>query len=114
MAVDIWVTTIFKLGLIAVIVHLSLTKIIPLLQDFLGSILKEKKSLESLTSLLGILILILAGKEVLVVVEALNNAVLNYVLTLGPALVVLSNLVFYLQYIIAAVLLVAILKAYKK
>ena len=114
MAADIWVITLFKLGLIAVIVHLSLTKIIPLLQDFLGSILKDKKSLEGLTSLLGILILILAGKEVLVVIEALNNAVLNYVLALGPALVVLSNLVYYLQYIIAAVLLVAILKAYKK
>jgi nucleoside permease NupC len=114
LAVDIWVSILFKLGFIAVITHLSLTKILPLLQDFLGSMFKDKKSMESLTSLLGILILILAGKEVLVVVEAFNNAALNYILTLGPAIIILSNLVYYLQYIIAAVLLVAILKAYKK
>ncbi len=114
MAVDIWVVTIFKLAFIAVITHLSLTRIIPLIQNFLSTAFKDKKSLESLTSLLGILVLILAGKEILVAVTELNNAVLNYVLTFGPALVVLSNLVYYLQFIIAAVLLVAIFKAYKK
>lgn len=114
MVVDIWIATLFKIGFIAAIVHLSLTRIIPLLQDFLSTIFKDKKSLDSLTSLLGILVLILAGKEILTVVETLNNAVLNYVLTLGPALIVLSNLVFYLQWIILAIFIVALLKAYKK
>lgn len=114
MAADIWVITIFKLAFVAVIAHLTLTRIIPLLQNFLSSMFKDKKPLESLTSLLGILVLLLAGKEVLVVIEELNNAVLNYILTLGPALTMLSKLTWYLQYIIAAVLLVAIFKAYKK
>lgn len=114
MAVDIWVVTIFKIAFVAVIAHLSLTRIIPLVQDFLSTAFKDKKSLESLTSLLGILVLILAGKEIIVAVTELNNAVLNYVLTFNPALVVLSNLVYYLQFIIAAVLLVGIFKAYKK
>ena len=114
MAVDIWIATLFKIGFVVAIIHLSLTRIIPLLQDFLSTIFKDKKSLESLTSLFGILVLILAGKEILIVIEELNNAVLNYVLTLGPALIVLSNLVYYLQWIILAIFIVALLKAYKK
>lgn len=114
MAADIWVATILKFIFIIVATHLTLTKIIPLLQDFLATIIKEKKPLESLTSLLGILVLILAGKEILAAVENLNNAVLNYILTLGPALAVLSNMVYYLQYIIIAVFVVAVFKAYKK
>ena len=114
MPVDIWVATLFKLGFIVLVVHLTLSRVIPMLQNFLSSIFKDKKPLDSLTSLIGILVLILAGKEILVVVEELNNAVLNYVLTLGPALTTLLNLVFYLQWIIVAVLAVAILKNFKK
>ena len=114
MAADIWIATIFKLGFIIAVVHLTLTKILPMLQDFMSTVFKDKKALDSLTSLLGILVIILAGKEILVFIEELNNATLNYLLTFGPALIILSNLIYYLQYIILAVLLVAVFKAYKK
>lgn len=114
MAIDIWIATIFKLGFVIAAVHLTLTRIIPMLQSLLETIFKEKKALDGLTSLLGILVLILAGKEVLTFVQELNNGILNYLLTLQPALAVLLNLVFYLQWVILAVLIVAILKAYKK
>ncbi len=113
MAIDIWVSTILKLGFVIAAVHLTLTRIIPMLQDFLSAIIKEKKVLDSLTSLIGILVLVLAGKEILVFVQELNNGVLNYLLTLNPALAVLSNLIFYLQWVIIAVFVVMLLKAYK-
>ena len=114
MAADIWIATILKLGFIVAIVHLTLSRIIPMIQDFFSTAIKDKKALESLTSLIGVLILILAGKEALLVIEELNNAVLNYILTFGPALVILSNLIYYLQWVILAVFIVAVLKAWKK
>lgn len=114
MAADIWIATILKLGFIVAVVHLALSRIIPMLQDFFSTAIKDKKALESLTSLIGILILILAGKEALTVVEELNNAVLNYILTFGPALLVLSNLIYYLQWVILAVFLVAVLRSFRK
>ena len=114
MAIDILVATIFKIIFAVVAVHISLTRIIPMIQDLLSTVFKEKKSLDSLTSLLGILVIILAGKEILGSVEELNNAVLNYLLTLKPALMVLSNLIYYIQWIVVAILLVAVIKSWKK
>jgi len=114
MAVDIWVATILKLVFIVFATHLTLTRIIPMVQDFLSTLFKEKKALDSFTSLLGILVIILAAKEILPAIQALNNGVVNYLLTLEPAITVLSNLIFYLQYIILAVFVVAVFKAYKK
>ncbi len=113
MAMDIWISTIFKIGFIIAAVHLTLTRIIPMLQSLLETVFKDKKALDSFTSLLGILVLVLAGKEILVFVQELNNTVLNYLLTLQPALAVLSNLIFYIQWIVVAILAIAMLKAYK-
>ena len=114
MAVDIWVSTILRIIFILAATHISLTKIIPMVQDFLSSIFKDKKTLDGITSLFGILVLILAVKELLPAIETLNNNILNYLLTLEPALTVLLNFVYYLQFIILAVFVVAVFKAYKK
>ncbi len=113
MAAEIWISAVLKLLLVIVAGHISITKIIPLLNDFLLSFIKDRKAVDSFTSLIDIFILVLVGTNIVKFILEIDNAALNYVSVLKPALDVIMGLFTYLQWILLALIVVVALKTYK-
>jgi len=113
MAVDIWITFILKLIFVLLAGHIAITKIVPLINDFLLSFIKDKNAVNSFTSLIDIFILVIIGLQIMSLVTEINNGYLNYIVVLQPALDAIKSLFAYLQWILLVLIAVVALKNIK-
>lgn len=113
MTAELWATNLLKIAITIIAIHLTLTKIMPLVDNFVGSFL-DKKSTDALTSLLGVLVLIIGGGFIIEFVLAVGNASFNYVAVIGPGFDLILKFFEYLQWIIIAIIAAAVLKGKKK
>ncbi len=113
MAVEVWVLNILKIIFIIIGGHVAITKVVPLLNDFLLSFIKDKKSVDSFTSLLDIYILSIVGLKIVEYVLNIDNFALNYLESIKPGFEILTQLFSYLQWILLALIVVVALKNYK-
>lgn len=112
-AADIWALNILKIVVVVVAVHLTLTKIMPLVDNFLKAFL-DKKSTDALTSLLGVLVIVLGGTMIVEYLLLIGNVVMEYIGVVGAGLELIMKFFEYLQYLIIVVIGVAVLKGTKK
>ena len=113
MSAELWISFVLKTGFMLVAGHVAITKIVPLLNDFLLSFIKDKSSVNSFTSLVDILILVLVGAQILSFAAEVNNEVLNYILVLQPAFSLFKDIFVYLQWILLVLIGVVALKNLK-
>ncbi|MFH1592332.1 MAG: hypothetical protein ABIB47_03120 [Candidatus Woesearchaeota archaeon] len=113
MGAEIWISIILKIIFLLVAAHIAITKIVPLLNDFLLSFIKNKSSVNSFTSLIDIFILVLVGSSIVTFLLEANNAILNYISVLQPAFEVLKELFVYLQWILLVLIAVVAIKNLK-
>lgn len=111
-ATDLWAINILKIIVTVVTVHLILTKVMPLVQDFLMPFI-EKKATDALTSLFGVLIIALGGVFVMEFVLAVGSPAFSYLTILQPAFDLLMKFIDYLQYVVIVIIGLAVLKTYK-
>ena len=113
MGAEIWITLVLKLAFVLVAGHIAITKIVPLLNDFLLSFIKDKNAANSFTSLIDILVLVLLGSQIVKFILVANNVMLNYIAVLEPAFDLLKELFTYLQWILLVLMAVVALKYLK-
>lgn len=112
MALDLWAGNILKIIFVIIGVHLTLTKIIPLIQDFLTPFI-EKKAGDAFTSLLGVLVIVLGGLAIISFITAIGNPVMEYIAVLEPGFKIMLDFLDYFKYAAVVVLGFAVLKSYK-
>ncbi len=113
MAVELWVINVLKIVVAVIAVHLTLTKVIPLIQDFLMPYV-DKKSTDAFTSLLGVIIIIIGGSAIIGFITAIGDSTINYVTVIGAGFDVILKFFEFIQYGLIAVLAFAVLKNWKK
>ena len=114
MGVETIILNILKIAFVVLAGHIALTKIIPILDEMLKSLLKDNKIVDSFTSLLGILVFVLVGKSVIEFATATENKVIAYLSVLKPGVDLLLSLIPYFGYIFAAAVVIIALKGIKK
>ncbi|MEK6922786.1 MAG: hypothetical protein AABX08_03240 [Nanoarchaeota archaeon] len=113
MGAEVWITLILKIIIILIAGHIAITKIVPLLNDFLLSFIKDKSSVNSFTSLIDIFILVLVGAQIVNFVQETDSVALSYISILEPAFNVLKEIFVYLQWILLALIVVVAIKNLK-
>ena len=103
MGAELIVTNVIKIVFLIVGGHLAITKVLPMLEDVLSSVLTDKKVLDGLMSLLSVLILVIVGIKVIDLFLATQNPTLAYIGLVRPAFEVLFMLVDYFTWILAGV-----------
>lgn len=112
MAADLWVINIIKIIITVIALHLTLTKVMPLIQDFLNPFIDKKPS-DALTSLFGVLAIVIAGSMIVGFLLAIGNPAMEYLAVIGAGFELLKGFFDYLQYVVIVVLGIAVLKTYK-
>lgn len=113
MAAELWVMNILKIVVAVIAVHLTLTKIIPLIQDFLMPYV-DKKATDAFTSLLGVIIIVIGGSAIVSFIIAIGDSTIGYLGVIGAGFDVVLKFFEYIQYGLIAVLAFAVLKNWKK
>ena len=113
MTVEVWIGVILKVIFVVIGGHIAITKIVPLLNEFLLSFIKNQKSVDAFTSLIDIYILTLVGLKIVEFTLETENDIVNYIGVLKPGFEILSALFGYLQWILLALIIVVALKNYK-
>lgn len=112
--VEVFITAILKIVFVIVGGHIAITKVVPLLNDFLLSFINDKKAVDSFTSLIDIFILVTVGTLLVGFLIEVNNVYLNYISVIKPGLDVLNGLFVYIQWILLALIVVVAIKNFKK
>lgn len=113
MAAEIWVTVILKVIILILVGHVAITRIVPLLNDFLLGFIKDKRPVDSFTSLVDIFILVLVCKKIVEIVLEAGNTALSYISIFDPGLTVLNSLFMYIQWIVLVLMALVALKNIK-
>src|SRR3989344_4445591 len=109
MGIETFIVNLLNIAFVVVAGHIAITKIIPLLDGMLKSLIKETKAVDNFTSLLGVLVFVLVGVKVIEFAVATQNSVIGYLTVVKPGLELLLNLVPYFGYIFAgAVAIIAL------
>jgi ABC-type multidrug transport system fused ATPase/permease subunit len=114
MPIEPYIINIIKIMFTIIGGHLAITKILPLLKDFLDDFIKEDKVMKGLVSLLTVFIIVTVITLVIDFIASIGNPILNYITYIKPAIDIFSKLFDYLQYIVAAVLISYAIKNFKK
>ena len=114
MGVEIFIVNILKIVFVIIAGHLAITKIIPLLDEMLKALIKEKKIVDKFTSLLGVLVFVLVGAKIIEFAEATQNQVISYLSVIQPGLDLLLGLVPYFGYVFAATVVIIAVRGIKK
>lgn len=113
MAVELWIISILKVVFVIIGGHIAITKVVPLLNDFLLSFIKDNKSVDAFTSLIDIFILVIVGLKIVEFLLEIDNSIINYIAAIQPGFEILSTLFSYIQWILLALIVVVALKHYK-
>jgi len=113
LAIDIYITNIIKIIFAIIGGHLAITKILPLIKDFLDDFISDKV-MKGLISLLTITIIVAVATLVVQFTTAIGNPVFNYIALIQPMLDIFKTLFDYLQYVVAIGLIAYAIKNFKK
>jgi len=114
LAIDVYITNIIKIIFAIIGGHLAITRILPVLKNFLDDFIKEDKVLKALISLLTFAIIVAVANLVVQFTTAIGNPVFNYIALIQPMLDIFNTLFSYLQYIVAIGLIAYAIKNFKK
>lgn len=114
MAGEVWVINILKIIFVIAGTHITLTRIMPLIERYFSLVIVNKKIMDALTSLLGVLVLVLAANLVFEFIGAIANPILNYILVAKPLVDLLYQFIGYIQWLVIAVFVIGGLKVFKK
>jgi hypothetical protein len=114
MGAEIFIVNLLKIISVVIAGHITLTKIIPLIDDMLKGLIKENKVVDSFTSLLGILVIVLASIKIIEFAMAMQNKVIGYLEVLKPGLELILSLAPYFGYVFAALVLIIAVKNFRK
>lgn len=113
MSAELVLVNLFKIGFVVVAIHLSLTKIIPFLQEILDPYFNNNKAVDALTSLIGILVIIVGGLKIMDFLAASESAILGYLTVIQPGLETIFALEYYFRWLIMGVVAIVAVKAFK-
>jgi ABC-type multidrug transport system fused ATPase/permease subunit len=113
MVSEIYITNIIKIIFTIIGGHLAITKILPLIKDFLDDFLNDKAT-KALISLLTVAIIVIVANLIIGFTTEIGNNYLNYINLIKPLLDVITNLFNYLQYVVAIALIAYAIKNFKK
>jgi len=111
---EVIVLNILKIIFVVVATHIGLTKLVPMLEQVLGMSISDKKALDGLTSLLSILVLVLAGKTIVDLAKLTEIQILSYLDIFTPALELLFKLVPYFAWVLAGLVVILGIKGLSK
>ena len=111
---EVIVLNILKIIFVIVATHIGLTKLVPMLEQVLGMSISDKKALDGLTSLLSILVLVLAGKTIVDLAKLTEIQILSYLDIFTPALELLFKLVPYFAWVLAGLVVILGIKGLSK
>ena len=114
MSAEIFIVILVKIISVVVAGHIILTKIIPLLDNILKGLIKDNKVVDGFTSLLGILVIVLASVKIIEFAIATGNKVIGYLDVLKPGLELILSLVPYFGYLFGALVLIIAVRSFKK
>jgi len=114
LALEDFIVNLLKIVFVVLAGHISLTKVIPLLDGILKELVKEKKAVDNFTSLLGILVFVMVGIKIVEFALATQNKIISYLSVVKPGLDLLLSLVPYLGYIFAGMVLLIALRNFRK
>ena len=114
MSAETFIINLLKIISVVAAGHIILTKIIPLLDDMLKGLIKDNKVVDKFTSLLGVLVIVLASVKLIEFAVATENKVIGYLTVLKPGLELILSLVPYFGYIFAALVLIIAARSFKK
>lgn len=113
MTTEIIAINILKIVFVIVGGHIAITRVVPLLDDFLASFIKDKQSVESFTSLVDIFILVAIGLKIVEFALATENTFAGYISVIKPAFDLIMQLFDYLKWILVVLIGVVALKNLK-
>lgn len=114
MGAENFIVNLLKIISVVVAGHIALTKIIPMLDDILKNLTKDNKVVDKFTSLLGILVIVLASVKIIELALAIGNKVISYLDVLKPGLEFILSLVPYFGYIFGALVILIAVRSFKK
>jgi len=114
MSAESFIVNLLKIVFVVLAGHIALTKIIPLVDDMLKGLIKDTKVVDKFTSLLGILVITLAGIKIIEFAVATENKVVGYLSVLSPGLEFIKGLVPYFGYVFAAVVIIVAARSLRK
>jgi len=113
MAAEIIAINILKIVFVIIGGHVAITRVVPLLNDFLLSFIKDRKSVESFTSLIDIFILALVGLKIVGFAIATENPFASYLTVIQPGFDLIMILFDYLKWILVVLIGVVAIKNIK-
>ena len=113
MTTEIIAINILKIVFVIIGGHVVITRVVPLLNDFLLSFIKDKKSVESFTSLIDIFILAIVGLKIVEFAIATENPFAAYLAVLQPGFDLIMLLFDYLKWILVVLIGVVAIKNIK-
>lgn len=114
MAAQAWVINILKIAFVVAGTHITLTKIMPLIENYFSLVIVNKKVMSALTSLLGVLVLVIAANLIFGFISSIANPTLNYLLVVKPGVDLLYEFIGYMKWLVFAVFVIGGLKVFKK
>ena len=114
MAVSLIVTNILKIVVVILAGHVTLTKIIPMMDELLKGLIKENKVVDNFTSLLGVFVFVLVGMKIVDLAVLTENKVISYLSILKPGLELIHSLVPYFGYVFAGAVVIIAVRGFKK
>ncbi len=114
MSAESFIINLLKIVSVVLAGHIALTKIIPMMDDLLKGLIKEPKVVDRFTSILGILVIALAGIKIIELAAATQNKVVGYLSVLTPGLEFITGLVPYLGYVFAAIVIIISARSLRK
>ena len=109
----VWIVAIFSVIFALLGGHILLTKVLPPLKKILSSVLKDENSVNSLVSILIVLVAVMVLGKVIEVLAVPGNATLNMLLVIQPGLDVIKDFGMYIGYLILGLVIVIGLKNWK-
>ncbi len=114
MGAELIVENIIKIVFLIVGGHLAISKVLPMLEDIISVVFKDKTAIDGFMNLLIVLVLVLVGRGILDFILAMQNPTLAYIGLLKPGFDILYSLVDYFKWIFAGVVVVLAFNVYKK
>ena len=109
----IWILIIISVIFAFIGGHILLTKVLPPLKKLLSSVLKDENAINSLMSILLVLVAVLVLQKAVELLKALENQVINVVTVINPALEIILGFGTYVGYLILGIIIVIGLKNWK-
>lgn len=108
-----WILVIISVIFAFIGGHILLTKVLPPMKKILSPVMKDENSVNSLMSILLVLVAVLVLQKAVELLTTLENKVISLVTVINPALEVILGFGTYISYLILGLIIVIGLKNWK-